>query len=63
MSDAPGKILLLLACLLIPGLWGILVERLFVRFWPASWRRGVSVEKKSNEHIDPNPPHAWDYQI
>ena len=56
-----GKYLLLLACLIIPGIWGCLVAWAFTKFWPKRWMKGpLVVEEKK---ITKGPPEVWDYQI
>ncbi len=61
------KALLLFACLIIPGVWGVLVSWLFLHGWPGHWNKGSAEEPEEGEPVplDPMTPPAdiWDYQI
>jgi hypothetical protein len=63
-----SKLLLLLACLIVPGVWGLLVSWLFMHGWQGQWGKGPA-EKATEDlgpvPVDPAAPPAdiMDYQI
>jgi len=66
-ETAMGKTLLFLACLVVPGLWGLILNVVFVRCWPKSWSKAPPpAEESVDSHTTSDvaiPPSAWDYQI
>jgi hypothetical protein len=63
-----SKLLLLLACLIVPGVWGLLVSWLFMHGWPGAWGKGPAEEATGESEpvpVDPTAPPAevMDFQI
>jgi len=61
------KLLLFLACLIGPAIWGTLVNWAFVRSWPKHWRKGPATAHEGtitlSEDLAEIPPDILDYEI
>jgi hypothetical protein len=61
--------LLFLACLIVPGVWGMMIYSIFVNYLPSHWRKGAAVPEEKEEINGLSPevnglsPEVWDYQI
>lgn len=58
-----GKVLLFLACLIVPGVWGLIVQWGFARFLPPDWRKEPAFRENGKEADAPCPDDVWHYQI
>jgi len=56
------KLLLLLACLVVPVVWGLIVGRFFVRHVPARWRREPEFDA-GKYHTNGPSAYTWFYEI
>jgi len=57
-----AKLLLFLACLIVPGIWGLIVGSVFTRQVPSRWRAAPTFSEKK-EDTDALAADIWDYQI
>lgn len=63
MNAFLDKVLFFLACLIPPGLWGLFVGWICLKYIPARWCREPSApgeKQASHWELDPD---VWDYQI
>ena len=56
-----AKLLLFLACLIVPGIWGLIVGSAFVRYVPARWKKEPKFVRE--EDAGALSENLWDYQI